>query len=128
MADLKGLKRICMSCGARFYDLNKKPIICPSCKTEFTGEIKVKARRGRIANDIEDAEVDEPIIADGIGAAADDTEEVEQDEEVVSLEDIEEDKDVDDDEIGLEEDLEIEEDLEDLEDEIDEDIAEDEEK
>ncbi|MEM9470036.1 MAG: FYDLN acid domain-containing protein, partial [Pseudomonadota bacterium] len=38
----KGLKRICMSCGIRFYDMNKKPIICPTCDWEFTGEVKVK--------------------------------------------------------------------------------------
>jgi uncharacterized protein (TIGR02300 family) len=31
-----GTKRICASCGARFYDLNKDPITCPKCGTEFT--------------------------------------------------------------------------------------------
>ena len=45
----KGLKRICMECGARFYDLGKTPIICPACDAEFTGEVKVKGRRGRAA-------------------------------------------------------------------------------
>ena len=40
--DPRGLKRICLECGGRFYDLNKRPITCPSCDTEFTGEIKVK--------------------------------------------------------------------------------------
>ncbi len=44
-----GLKRICISCSGRFYDLNKRPIICPECNAEFTGEIKHKTRRGRVA-------------------------------------------------------------------------------
>ena len=26
-----GTKRICQSCGARFYDLQRDPIICPKC-------------------------------------------------------------------------------------------------
>jgi uncharacterized protein (TIGR02300 family) len=30
-----GLKRQCMSCGAKFYDLNKDPILCPKCGTVF---------------------------------------------------------------------------------------------
>ncbi len=124
MADLKGLKRICMSCGARFYDLNKKPIICPSCNTEYTGEIKVKARRGRVA-DLADEEV-EDVVPEVVEA---ETEEVEADEETVSLEEIAEDEDADEDEIPLNDDLTIDEDLDDVEDEdIEEDIAEDEEK
>jgi uncharacterized protein (TIGR02300 family) len=30
-----GLKRLCMSCGAKFYDLNRSPITCPKCGTPF---------------------------------------------------------------------------------------------
>jgi uncharacterized protein (TIGR02300 family) len=29
-----GLKRICVSCSTRFYDLSKVPAICPKCGTE----------------------------------------------------------------------------------------------
>jgi len=29
-----GLKRTCVSCGARFYDLTKSPAVCPKCGTE----------------------------------------------------------------------------------------------
>ncbi len=50
-ANPMGLKRICTNCGARFYDMNKRPIVCPTCDTEFTGEVKVKGRRGRAAAD-----------------------------------------------------------------------------
>ena len=28
-----GTKRLCANCGAKFYDLNKDPIICPKCQT-----------------------------------------------------------------------------------------------
>ncbi|MFT9459581.1 MAG: FYDLN acid domain-containing protein [Acetobacter orientalis] len=29
-----GTKRVCVSCGARFYDLNHAPAVCPKCSTE----------------------------------------------------------------------------------------------
>ena len=28
-----GLKRVCMNCGAKFYDLNRDPAVCPKCGT-----------------------------------------------------------------------------------------------
>ena len=30
-----GTKRLCGSCGAKFYDLSKDPIVCPKCETVF---------------------------------------------------------------------------------------------
>ena len=30
-----GLKRQCMSCGAKFYDLSRDPAVCPKCGTVF---------------------------------------------------------------------------------------------
>jgi uncharacterized protein (TIGR02300 family) len=30
-----GTKRLCAGCGAKFYDLNKNPIVCPKCETVF---------------------------------------------------------------------------------------------
>ena len=30
-----GTKRVCTSCSARYYDLNKPPIICPKCGAPF---------------------------------------------------------------------------------------------
>ena len=44
-----GLKRTCLSCGMRYYDFNKTPIICPGCQTEFDPELVVRSRRGRVA-------------------------------------------------------------------------------
>jgi uncharacterized protein (TIGR02300 family) len=44
-----GTKRICQSCGARFYDFAKSPIVCPSCGAVFDLEILNRARRTRPA-------------------------------------------------------------------------------
>jgi uncharacterized protein (TIGR02300 family) len=30
-----GTKRVCSGCGAKFYDLNRTPIVCPKCETVF---------------------------------------------------------------------------------------------
>jgi uncharacterized protein (TIGR02300 family) len=40
-----GTKRLCAHCGARFYDLNHAPIVCPKCGTVF--EAAVVTARGR---------------------------------------------------------------------------------
>src|SRR2546430_11559139 len=45
-ADL-GTKRICPSCTARFYDLEKRPIECPKCAFTFEPEALYKQRRPR---------------------------------------------------------------------------------
>jgi uncharacterized protein (TIGR02300 family) len=39
-----GTKRVCVSCGARFYDLTKTPAVCPKCSTEQPLE-QPRARR-----------------------------------------------------------------------------------
>src|SRR5262245_4398896 len=31
----RGTKRVCPSCGARFYDLNRTPIVCPICQSTY---------------------------------------------------------------------------------------------
>jgi uncharacterized protein (TIGR02300 family) len=32
-----GAKRQCQNCGAKFFDLNRDPIVCPKCGTVFPG-------------------------------------------------------------------------------------------
>ena len=32
-----GAKHQCQNCGAKFFDLNKDPIVCPKCGTVFQG-------------------------------------------------------------------------------------------
>ena len=40
-----GTKRVCVSCGARFYDLTRAPAVCPKCATEQPPE-QARPRRG----------------------------------------------------------------------------------
>ena len=37
-----GAKRQCQACGAKFFDLNKDPIVCPKCGTVFQGAARVR--------------------------------------------------------------------------------------
>lgn len=72
-----GTKRICPSCAAKFYDLSKKPIVCPKCAFSFTAETIVKMRRPRSsASLIKDAD-DSPVRA---VEARDDAEDGEENE------------------------------------------------
>ena len=41
---IKGEKHHCSNCGAKFFDLNKKPIICPKCNTEVIDKSVVKTK------------------------------------------------------------------------------------
>jgi uncharacterized protein (TIGR02300 family) len=36
-----GVKRICTSCAAKFYDLNKQPIVCPKCKEKLADPVAI---------------------------------------------------------------------------------------
>lgn len=132
-ADPRGLKRVCSSCGIRFYDLNKRPIACPGCSTEFTGEIKVKSRRSRLPTD--DGAVEAKARKATGGMEDDDATDIQSDADVISLDELEEDagedEDVADGDLELDdEDLEVlDEDMEDLEEiESEEDIEIDEEE
>jgi uncharacterized protein (TIGR02300 family) len=41
-----GLKRVCVACGTRFYDLTKSPAICPKCGTEQPVDVPKPRRAG----------------------------------------------------------------------------------
>ena len=48
MAKLEwGKKRTCQSCGTKYYDFNKTPIICPSCGVEFDPDLLLKTKKGK---------------------------------------------------------------------------------
>ena len=40
-----GAKRLCPSCGAKFYDLQRKNAVCPKCSTPVEPEPAAKPRR-----------------------------------------------------------------------------------
>jgi uncharacterized protein (TIGR02300 family) len=42
-----GVKRVCQSCAAKFYDLNRSPITCPKCAAPFDPDALLKSRRSR---------------------------------------------------------------------------------
>ena len=49
-----GLKRACISCSAKFYDLQKTPITCPLCGTvlEVTSATKMRKTKAEKAKAI----------------------------------------------------------------------------
>jgi uncharacterized protein (TIGR02300 family) len=57
-----GAKRQCQACAAKFFDLNREPIICPKCGTVFQG-VSVRAERASAKD--EESE-DEPASAAGV--------------------------------------------------------------
>jgi uncharacterized protein (TIGR02300 family) len=116
-----GAKRQCQACGAKFFDLNKDPIVCPKCGTVFLG-----AMRARPAAK-EDEE--EPELATPAGVDMVSLDEVEAGEEKAA-ETVAEDLDVEDESGDVEDDSFLEEEEEDEDDVsnlIDGDIAPDEE-
>jgi len=40
-----GKKRVCLSCNMRFYDFDRKPIICPGCGAEFDPQRHTKSQK-----------------------------------------------------------------------------------
>ncbi len=40
-----GTKRVCQSCGTRFYDLMRTPCVCPKCQAVVETEMVFKPRR-----------------------------------------------------------------------------------
>ena len=44
-----GVKRTCQSCGARFYDLTRSPIICPKCNATVEPEVAFRSSRRNAA-------------------------------------------------------------------------------
>ena len=116
-----GAKRQCQSCGVKFFDLNKDPIVCPKCGTVFHG---AGARPERAAVKEEEADEETPAPA---GVELVSLDEVEATEEKTA-EPVVDDIDVEDD--GAEEDAFLEEEEEDDDDVsslIDGEIAPDEE-
>jgi uncharacterized protein (TIGR02300 family) len=55
-----GAKRLCSHCGAKFYDLNKDPIVCPKCATVMA--LASVAARGR-PESARAAATDEEVVA-----------------------------------------------------------------
>jgi uncharacterized protein (TIGR02300 family) len=55
-----GTKRQCQNCGAKFFDLNKDPIVCPKCGTVFQGAA-ARAQRAAPKDEEEEEETAAPV-------------------------------------------------------------------
>ena len=108
-----GTKRICQSCGARFYDFGRSPILCPTCGAVFDIEILNRSRRTRPSVRAVTAETGtEPVAEIEVEAEteleeAEDEVAVEEPEDVAEAEDGEEDDSLIEDasELGDDEDM-----------------------
>ncbi len=102
-----GTKRVCPSCAARFYDLQKRPIECPKCSFAFEPELLLKQRRTRLPEEakpappvpVEDEEESESADEEAAEETAD--EELEEEETVPEADEplVEADVDADEDEV-----------------------------
>jgi len=139
-----GAKQICPNCQSKFYDLGRRPAVCPKCATAFDPEEALKTRRVRSRGAVpdyeaEDEKVAKPVVADPDGFE-DEVETVPEVDDEAAAEPLEVDEDVDDpvagaappsDDLGVDfaEEEELEEDAGDvpfLEDEDEDDNFEDE--
>jgi uncharacterized protein (TIGR02300 family) len=75
----RGTKRVCPSCGARFYDLSRTPITCPVCQAVYQVSPPT-SRRSERAQPVEVKKVVEPEVEAPVLESAD----------VISLEEVEE--------------------------------------
>lgn len=116
-----GAKRQCQACGAKFFDLNKDPIVCPKCGTVFQGVMR--AARPPTKDDDEDTEMSAPPGVDMVSLDEVEAGEEKAVETVAEDIDVEDDGSVEDDSF-LEEEEEDDDDVSNL---IDGDIAPDEE-
>ena len=82
-----GTKRQCQNCGAKFFDLNRDPILCPKCGTVFVGA--ARASRAAAKDDEDEVEPAAPEVVsleeveatdDKVVVAVDDDIEVEGDD------------------------------------------------
>jgi uncharacterized protein (TIGR02300 family) len=80
-----GAKQICPNCQAKFYDLGRRPAVCPKCATAFDPEEAVKSRRMRARSTVPDYEAEEekpaPVRdadAEGFEEEPDDTPEIDE--------------------------------------------------
>ncbi len=116
-----GAKRQCQSCGAKFFDLNRDPIVCPRCGTVFQGVV-ARAERPTAKEDESD---EETVAQSGIELVS--LDEVEAAEDKVAepaVDDIDVEDDSAEDDAFLEEEEEDDDDVSSL---IDGEIAPDEE-
>ena len=77
-----GTKRLCPSCGVKYYDLRRNPVTCPKCDSAYPTPPASKARRAATVKAVAEppvavAKVEPPVVVvkldqvDAVAAAAD---------------------------------------------------------
>ena len=81
-----GTKRLCPSCGSKYYDFDRTPIVCPKCATVFT--VAALTLRAKAAAPVaeEEVEVEENLPVDFVSLEEADAEQS-GGEEVPDIED-----------------------------------------
>ena len=98
-----GTKRLCRACGARFYDMRKDPIFCPSCGELFeilpTGRVRRQRSSSKETPQTENIAVPFEDTAELVDTAPDESIDtaIEENGEIPDVEDIDDIEDKPDD-------------------------------
>lgn len=100
-----GKKVVCSNCETKFYDLNRKPAICPNCGTEYIEPIieTVSSKTKQVFTDEVDTSTDNNLVGSDASESMAEVEDISIedaiDDETISLEDSESDVQVISDEV-----------------------------
>jgi len=84
-----GLKRICVACSTKFYDMARTPAVCPKCGTEQPAE---QPRPRRTAGPLPvDEKIKKRVATPGAEGDEIEVEDVESDEAIEDAEELEDD-------------------------------------
>ena len=97
-----GTKRVCVACGARFYDLTKIPAVCPKCSSEQPIE---QPRARRAGGNVVEEKRPKKVVPPGLEDADAEVESVDDEAEEDVLEDT---SDLEDDADAIGTDIEVE--------------------
>ncbi len=100
-----GKKVVCSNCDAKFYDLNRKPAICPNCGTEYIDPTieTISSKAKQVFTDEVDTATEDNLVGSDAAESIAGVEDIEIedaiDDETISLEDSENDVQVISDEV-----------------------------
>ena len=103
-----GRKRTCQVCGKKYYDLNKSPMICPSCGAKFDPDLligikKSKGASSKVSTGNENVVTEDISNIDDIESSSE-SEVVTDDDPLLEI-NKEDQNDIAEDEIGIEDDI-----------------------
>ena len=116
-----GTKRLCPSCGERFYDMKRKPVTCPSCESEVSIKPVLKPRKPVPAKELPAKEAPAAKASTSDDDSDDDPDDIII-EAVVDLEDVEDDDEDDDALIEDASDLEEDDDIPEIKEHVEDDL------